>query len=273
MGLEDVHFENENVVSLDGTKISYRVIGKGPSLVVVHGMFRTAENYDRLCRCLADSFTVYAMNRRGRGNSGNQGSDYSLQKEQEDTIAVLRKAQSTFLFGHSFGGMVGLDVALSYPLKKLAVYEPGVPLNGWPQIEWLLEYEKTLTLKNYTSALKLFFKGVGAEIPDEHLEVMIHPMLQGPNRKETIRLMSTLVNEFKTTKQADSTLYKYKGITTETLLLTGTENHNFLNSGVFNALETVIPNRKSMILQGFDHIAPDMSAPEQIAQVLKDFFQ
>jgi pimeloyl-ACP methyl ester carboxylesterase len=63
----------ENIISLGETNVHYRVIGKGPSLVVLHGRFQSTNDYKRLCRDLAHSFTVYAINHRGTGSRGVQG--------------------------------------------------------------------------------------------------------------------------------------------------------------------------------------------------------
>ncbi|MCH5584610.1 hypothetical protein MK805_06460 [Shimazuella sp. AN120528] len=65
--------EKNNVVSLNGTNIPCRVVGKGPSLVVLHGKFRSTYDYEKLCRNLAHRFTVYGINHRGHGGNVVQG--------------------------------------------------------------------------------------------------------------------------------------------------------------------------------------------------------
>lgn len=66
-------FEKQNVISFGGTKIHYRVIGKGPSLIVLHGSFKNTHDYEQLCSNLAHSFTVYAISHQEHGNQGVQG--------------------------------------------------------------------------------------------------------------------------------------------------------------------------------------------------------
>jgi pimeloyl-ACP methyl ester carboxylesterase len=268
-------FSIENITSNDGTMIGFRRIGMGPSLVIVPGTARTSAHYIRLAESLADQFTVYIMDRRGRGNSGPQSTNYSLKKEQEDVTAVLKKAQATFLFGHSYGGLVALDVALEYPLLKLAIYEPGVSINDSLPIIWISDYEDALVQKNYCEAHKIFLKAMGVDIPDEQLEEIIQAMSQSPEWEETVMLMPTIANEFKEAHRVDSTFEKYKGIEAETLMLTGTlgtDDFIFFNKMATQALESVIPNLNTLTLQDLDHNAPDIHAPDQVAQVLKDFF-
>ncbi len=99
---------DETVNSRDGTAIGYSRIGNGPGLVILHGGLRSADDYKEIAAHLSNSFTVYCIDRRGRGRSGVQGARHDLQAEREDVAAVLQKTGATFIFGHSFGGFVGL---------------------------------------------------------------------------------------------------------------------------------------------------------------------
>ena len=60
--------------------IGYRQTGSGPGLVVLHGGMRAAQHYLVLAEALADGYTVYIQDRRGRGLSGPPGENYSKEK-------------------------------------------------------------------------------------------------------------------------------------------------------------------------------------------------
>src|SRR5215467_10066128 len=79
------------VTSRDGTTIGYRQLGHGPGVVLLHGANESAQSHMRLAELLADAFTLYLPDRRGRGLSGLFGTDYSMQKEIEDLDALLTK--------------------------------------------------------------------------------------------------------------------------------------------------------------------------------------
>jgi hypothetical protein len=66
-------------------------------------------HYAKLAAALGDAYTVHAIDRRGRGPSGRQGPDYSIDREVEDAIAVLDATGSAVVFGHSYGGLVALE--------------------------------------------------------------------------------------------------------------------------------------------------------------------
>jgi len=120
------------VTSNDGTTIAYSVLGSGPALILVDGAlcsrnFGPMPGYSKL---LADSFTVYWYDRRGRGESTDTP-PFAVEREVEDLAAMIQAAGgSPFLFGSSSGAALGLQgAAAGLPIKKLLMYEaPYVPI-------------------------------------------------------------------------------------------------------------------------------------------------
>lgn len=117
------------VTSRDGTTIAGSVGGKGPPVVLVHGASGSDFSW-ALVRPFEERHTVYAIQRRGRGNSGD-GTDYSVQREGEDVAAVVDSiGQVAGLVGHSFGANCCLEASLlTTNLTRLVLYEPAV---AWP---------------------------------------------------------------------------------------------------------------------------------------------
>src|SRR5690242_13363624 len=119
------------VFSQDGAKFSYLSMGSGPSVLVIPGALSLAADYAAFARVLSRHFTVHIIERRGRGLSSPQGEDYSIRKECEDVLTLRAKTSASLLVGHSFGGLVALEVARNNPaFTKVAVYEPGVSIDG-----------------------------------------------------------------------------------------------------------------------------------------------
>jgi len=114
------------VTSKDGTIIAYETVGSGPALVLVDGAlcYRDFGPCRSLANHLADRFTVYFYDRRGRGESGDV-QPYAPEREIEDLAAVISAAGGdAFVTGLSSGGGLALLAAASgVPMKKLASYE------------------------------------------------------------------------------------------------------------------------------------------------------
>ena len=114
------------VASSDGTRIAYEVSGTGPALVLVDGAlcYREFGPARDVAAALADSYTVYVYDRRGRGESGS-GEPYSPAREYDDLAAVIAATGETpFVLGQSSGGALVLEAAAAGVLmRKLGAYE------------------------------------------------------------------------------------------------------------------------------------------------------
>ena len=115
------------VKSKDGTLIAYDTLGRGPAVVFVGGAFsyRKFPHNLALAQLLADRFTVFWYDRRGRGDSGDTA-PYRVERELEDLDALLQAAGgSAHVYGMSSGAaLAALAAARGAHITKLALYEP-----------------------------------------------------------------------------------------------------------------------------------------------------
>jgi pimeloyl-ACP methyl ester carboxylesterase len=120
-----------HVASPDGTMIAVFVSGEGRPLVVVPGTTSDHTTWRLVSPLLEPHVAVHAVDRRGRGASGD-GPDYSLAMEYADVAAVVDAAAASAgspvdLLGHSYGGNVAFGAAtLTSNVRRLVLYE------GWP---------------------------------------------------------------------------------------------------------------------------------------------
>src|SRR5512134_1003895 len=102
--------------SENGVTISYENAGSGPPLVLVHGGFSDHRtNWEFVLPRLSRQFTVYAVARRGRGNT-DATEGHGIPDESEDVAALIKTiGEPAFLLGHSYGAHVALGAALIVP--------------------------------------------------------------------------------------------------------------------------------------------------------------
>jgi pimeloyl-ACP methyl ester carboxylesterase len=121
------------VVSRDGTVIAYDRVGSGPPVVLVLGALcsRALGPGVKLAALLADWFTVFTYDRRGRGDSGDTA-PYEVAREIEDLAALIAEAGGpACVFGHSSGAVLALRAAAQgLPIAKLALYEAPLIVDG-----------------------------------------------------------------------------------------------------------------------------------------------
>lgn len=104
--------------------INYQVLGQGPNLILIHGLFGTLDNLKGIAKQLAEDFSVYLVDAPAHGDSStptplNLSTMASL---VEDFITTLG-LEDVSILGHSLGGKIAMEVALNNHInvKKLIV--------------------------------------------------------------------------------------------------------------------------------------------------------
>jgi pimeloyl-ACP methyl ester carboxylesterase len=119
------------VRSTDGTPIAVFSTGpdSGAPLVLVHGAAADHTTFRVIGPRLAQRYAVHAIDRRGRGGSGDT-LPYAIEREFEDVASVaeaVAAGRGVTVIGHSYGGRCALGAALrSDAIAKVVCYE-GAP--------------------------------------------------------------------------------------------------------------------------------------------------
>ncbi len=94
----------------------YRTLGEGEPLLLLHGLFGSADNLGGIARVLATEYRVIAVDHRNHGRSPHADS-MSYSQMSADVRAVMDKENigSANIFGHSMGGKVAMQMALDNP--------------------------------------------------------------------------------------------------------------------------------------------------------------
>lgn len=260
------------VTSKDGTTIAYDRKGTGPAVVLVEGALgqRTSGVSAQLAELLAPRFTVYAYDRRGRGDSSNS-KPYSVQREVEDLDALITAAGgSAFVFGTSSGACLALEAAIKLGDKtgKLAMYEP--PYNSEENSRGAWEaYRKQLgefiAADRRGDAVALFMQFVG--VPAEQVGGMRHmPMWPGLEAvAPTLAYDAACMGEDRV-----APLKRAAKVRVPTLVMDGGANLTMMPfmHETAKALAGAIPHAQQVTLEGQRHDV-DMQV---LAPVLTEFF-
>lgn len=286
------HYTIGFVTSKDGTTIGYRQLGHGPGVVMLHGAMESARSHMQLAGALADVFTVYLPDRRGRGMSGPTGNDYSTQREIEDLDALLTSTSAHNVFGVSSGGLIALQAALTLPaIQKAALYEPALFLDGKMPVEVLTRYDQEIADGKLAAALVTGMKGarMGPPIfnlmPNWLLERLTAMAMASEDKKAksddiTMRMLApTLHNDFTVVAEMSGNIERFRDVRAEMLLLGGSKSPAYLKAAL-SALEKAVPHVAHRIeFSGLDHGgSSDLSNtnrggnPERVAQELRRFF-
>jgi pimeloyl-ACP methyl ester carboxylesterase len=266
----------EVVASADGTTIAYRTVGRGPAVLVVPGALAVATDFDAFARELAQRLTVHTIERRGRGDSGPQGDDYSIERECEDVAALQAATGATFLFGHSFGGLIALEAArANTAFAKVAVYEPGVSIDGSIDTSWAPACEAQLARGQQLDAFITFARGINPQTtgkaPRWLLRLILPVAIRKLERKQKYRLLPAAIREHAEAARLDNTYPHYRDVTAAVLLMAGKDVTTTGAGRASQSLLPVLPTATLTTFPALDHFGPEKK-PKHVAEALSAFF-
>jgi hypothetical protein len=257
--------------SADGTRIAYEVTGAGPAVVLVDGaMCQRAMGPARgLASALAagrstgsstgsstvssigavDGFTVYAYDRRGRGESGAGSTPYSPVREVEDLAAVLEAARQ------------------GVPMGRLVVYESPFVVDDTRPANDLRLPERVQTMVEEGrrgDAVRTFLRTVGVPAPVVVLMRLLPAWKQMTGVAHTLPYDLSMVVALQQGRPLPAGYYD--GVAAETLVIAGGRSPAWMRNAQAAVAEAV-PLARLETLAGQTH----MVKPKAVAPVVAAF--
>lgn len=258
----------ETIISANGTAIAHERSGHGPPLVLLHGTGRDRSYWARSLPGLARQATVHAIDRRGRGGSGDTD-HYALEREVEDVLAVLDAiGEPAHLLGHSYGGIVALEAASrATDLRSLILYEPpfSVGMDGVPPD--LGDRLEALLATGDREAVLVTFLQEGPRFPPAEIAAQ----RARPDWPDRLAYAHTLPRETQTVRRYVFDPERVAGLRWPTLLLLGSESPPFFRQAT-EALHAALPQSEVTVLPGQHHNAMQ-TAPELFAEAVHHFLR
>jgi pimeloyl-ACP methyl ester carboxylesterase len=252
--------------SPDGTRIFFRTSGSGPPVVLVHGATASHVRWKPVVPALEEHFTVHAVDRRGRGESGDRD-DYAIEREFEDVAAVVDAAGTEVdVVGHSSGGLYALEAALlAGNVRKLVLYEPAITpeLLRYPP-EFVARLEGLLEAGDREGIISTFAREIVRMTEDD-----LARFKGMPAWPERVKAAHTIPRELRTMGNYEFVPERFRNLDTPTLLLQGGDSPDSFTKGI-EVLDATLPNSQVAVLPGQQHIAMD-TAPELFAREVLGF--
>lgn len=231
-----------HVISNDGTTITYECKGAGPVLVIVDGALcsRAFGPSGAQSVRLAEHFTVYTYDRRGRGESGDTP-PYAVEREIEDLAAVISAAgDKAFVYGISVGSVLALRAAAALGttlIPKLAMCEP--PLSVGDEAKEAFKQEQRHIVGLLAAGRR------GEAVSSFMSEIMPLPMLEELRASPAWALLEThaptLAYDYTVLGDGDVPAAITQAVEMPVLLLVGEESAGYKHTAV-DALVTWLPH-------------------------------
>ena len=261
--------ENRTTTSRDGTIIAFTERGSGPPLIIVDGAFCYRENgpATELASVLAQHFTVFTYDRRGRGESGDIA-PYAVEREIEDLQAIANQAGAPpFALGISSGGALILQaVASGVGVRKIALYEPPYVTNGKANsVEDTKNRLQTFVSTGDRAGAVSFFMTDVYGAPRAFVLVM--PLLMPNAWKRNKLIANTLLYDLTILGDRSVLNERSSAISVPTLVVGGEKSPRELRNAV-EAVAAALPNAQNRFLSGQDHNVSSRA----LAPILFEYF-
>ena len=262
-----------------GYERAYRMAGRGPALLFLHGIGDDSSTWLDLLASLSADFTVIAPDLLGHGSSAKPRADYSVAVYacgMRDLLTTLDVDRVTVV-GHSLGGGVAMQFAYQFPercerlvlvgsggvgagvhpLLRLAA-APGaglvLPLLGTPPA--------VAALRGFAGLLRVF--------DDADLDYVLTRyvrLVEPSTRSAFLRTLRSVVDWRGQVVNMLDRCYLTEGI--PTLLVWGTEDR-VVPSGHALRAHRAMPGSRLVLFEGAGHF-PHRSDPKRFLEILREF--
>jgi pimeloyl-ACP methyl ester carboxylesterase len=252
-------------VSMDGTKITSWRSGTGPALVLVHGTAMDHRQWDGVVPELAPYFSVYAMDRRGRGASGD-GPAFAIEREVEDVVAVVNDiGDPVHIIGSSYGAICSLEAARrTQRIASLVLYEPPL-LGGMVELPpgFLDEVERLSAEGRREEAAVQVYQTMMGLSPE-----VIEQLRADPGWANRVASVPAIPREVRAVQGYRFNWNAYRDMDRRTLLLDGELSPPPLRASTA-AVDAILSHSRVVVLHGQGHgavrFAPKLVAAEVLA--------
>jgi pimeloyl-ACP methyl ester carboxylesterase len=111
-------------IFVKNTRISFEVVGKGSTVVLLHGFLESSLMWKDIVSVLSKKYKVITIDLLGHGASENHGYIHTMNDQAEIVKAVLNhlKLRKYVLIGHSMGGYVALAFGFLYSKNVKGIF-------------------------------------------------------------------------------------------------------------------------------------------------------
>jgi pimeloyl-ACP methyl ester carboxylesterase len=249
--------EPMRITAPDGTEIAAYAWGTGQPLVAVSGTGSVHATWQAIRPWLEPHRRLYAVDRRGRGGSGDAPA-YSLAHEYADIAAMVdvvarETGDRVDLLGHSYGGNVAFGAATrTANLRRLLLYE------GWPAPNpahraidpALIErFEDLLARGEPEPMLREFYRDIAGMASDE-----IDLLCLSPSWPDRVAAAGTVPRELRAFAADAFDPEQARRVTTPTILLVGEDSPDEIRANP-EVVAGTLPYAQVRMLAGQGHIA------------------
>jgi pimeloyl-ACP methyl ester carboxylesterase len=264
---------DRRVIAPDGVPIAVFRSGTGQPIILVHGATADHTTWRTSGPLLAARHTLHAIDRRGRGASGDGGprEPYAIEREFDDLAAVVDAVAAdggspVDVVGHSYGGRIALGAALrTARIRRLVSYEGAPPAaeRGYQDVDagTVRQVEKLVAAGDRDEALATFMREIVGMPGPELAAFRADPIW--PRRAAAI---DTTIRELRAETSPAGSLAALGAVRQPVLQILGGESTEPFAAAT-RALDARLSNGRVVTIAGARHAAHHTHPAEFVAAI------
>ena len=251
-------------------ELAFEVEGEGPELLLIAGSASTRAIWTLVRPRLTESFRTIAFDNRDSGESTIAAEPYSLRDLAGDALAVLDAAGAAraHVLGHSMGGVVAQELALSEPDRVASLRLVSTWARGDAYTKNLMEMMCALTAAiddDRTLLAAILFAGAGETTlrTGSLFEMVDAAMALGP-----LASRAALLRQWQLDAHVD-TLDRLAALRVPAQVIWGEEDR-LLPPRYSRALLEAVPHAKGTAIEACGHL-PMVVAPDAFVRAVEAF--
>ncbi|MBN1186905.1 MAG: alpha/beta fold hydrolase [Bacteroidales bacterium] len=263
-------------------KLFYRKFGKGPNLVILHGLYGMSDNWMTIGKKLADHFELILVDQRNHGQSPHNNT-HTYEAMRDDLLELYddQGIKEAHLIGHSMGGETAMLFASDYPERVKSLIAVDISPRDYmkhPDFEMnvklhssMIEAIQGLNLSDYTT-LNEVERDLSASIPDKHIRQFLLKNLQrtgnmGFRWKFNIQVLGKEIRSILAGMDEKKYIPGFKG--SPALFIRG-KNSNYLMDEDIPWIKRIYPGVKIETIDNAGHMV-HAEQPELFIELVRNF--
>jgi len=256
------------VAEVNGTKLYYETVGKGPAVVLVHGGLVDSRLWNDQMKVFAKHHRVVRYDLRGFGRSAAAPQPFSHIEDLHALMDFLKIERATVV-GLSLGGIIAADFALEHPERVDRLVLVGAGLRG----------DKQPPDKDAMKAYEAASKGIAEEFVNVTMKLGLYAAVR-EGTPAYARLRQMMLENFKAVSTfapgflkypAQPTIERLGQIKAPTLVIIGGEDAQSLKN-VADTLAAGIPGARKVVISGASH-HPPVERPDKFNKAVLSFLK
>ncbi|WP_114751206.1 alpha/beta fold hydrolase [Pleomorphovibrio marinus] len=251
-------------------QLNFRKSGEGPPLIILHGLFGSADNWMSIAKSLEKEFTLFLVDQRNHGDSGHAEEwDYQVMVEDLKEWMTEQGLEKAHLMGHSMGGKTAMNFALSYPEKvdRLIIADMApreYPIHHQTILEGLnaVDLEKIKTRNEAEEAMK-------AHIPEAGIRQFLLKSLTRNNGSFAWKINLPVITEkIENVGEAITSKNTFEGVT----LFMGGANSDYIQDKDREDIDKYFPENHVIHIKNAGHWL-HAEQPQAVVDTIKAFLK